>query len=49
MSEKASFTADPQACGEEGEVPVWWRKHGSTSDSTTQAEEEGCEQDGLKG
>ena len=38
---------DPQAGREEGEVPVRWCQYGAACYTTTQTEEEGCEQDGL--
>lgn len=40
---------DTKTCREESEVPIRWSEHGSAGHTSTEAEEEGLEQDGLRG
>ena len=42
-----STYVDPKASGEESKVPLWRDEHGSTSNTASQAKEEG-RQDGLR-
>lgn len=39
---------DPEACREKAKVSIWRRQHGTSCNTTSQTEEEGCDEDGLR-